>query len=96
MRPVFPLIVLALLAACGGPSTPAAPRAATSDGGICPDPDPIRDGPMVDAIRADDPRTPRAALALSPNDARAQAALAIITGRSTPDRNQTACFAPYF
>ncbi|MGB3556832.1 MAG: hypothetical protein WBA25_19575, partial [Jannaschia sp.] len=62
---------------------------------VCPDPDPSRDGPLVDAIRADDPRPVQAALARDPGDVRARAALAVISGQGRPDPAQAACFAPY-
>lgn len=90
------LAVLALLglAACGG-SGATAPARAVAAGGVCPDADPARDGPLVDAIRTGDARPVQAALARDPADARARAALAIVTGQGRPDPDQAACFAPY-
>lgn len=87
------------LAACGG----AGPGASTADGvaglalarGTCPSPDPVRDGPLVDAIRTGDAAPIRAALAANPGDPRATAALAIVTRQGTPDPSEAACFAPY-
>ena len=93
---VFPL----LLAACAGgnatiPGNPSVSRAVAGGDGVCPDPDPSRDGPFVDAIRADDATAVEAALARSPGDPRAATALAIISGRGTVDPDQAACFVPY-
>ena len=90
------LVMLAALTACGGPNDAgsSATRIAAA-GGTCPDADPVRDGPLVDAIRLSDAAGVRARLAADPGDARAQAALALITGQGRPDADQAACFAPY-
>lgn len=87
-------LVLAALAGCGAPPGGAATRAAAA-GGLCPDPDPVRDGPLVDAIRRGDARAVEAALARDPGDRRAAAAALILAGRSGADPDQAACFAPY-
>ncbi len=93
-------LALCLLTACGGaPSggTSAATRSvagAVSGGGTCPTPDPVRDGPLVDAIRAGNAAALRAVLARDGTDARAAAALALIEGKR-PEANEAACFAPY-
>lgn len=92
MRAALPLLIL--LAACGGGNSPA-PRAVAQSDGACPSPDPVRDGPLVDAIRLDDPAPLRERLARDPDDARAAAALAVVTGRGPVDPDQAACFAPY-
>ena len=97
IRPLA-LAGLLALAACGGgaPAGPAAPRAVAAATGTCPAPDPIRDGPLVDAIRARDATPVRAALARDGGDTRARAALAVITGDGAVDPAEAACFAPYF
>ncbi|WP_299814432.1 hypothetical protein [uncultured Jannaschia sp.] len=86
------LLAIALLSACGGASAPVTEAAGP---GLCPDPDPVRDGPYVDAIRQGDRATVEAALARDPTDPRALAARAIVTGRGRPDPAQADCFAPY-
>ncbi len=86
------LLAVALLAACGGGSVPSTDVAGP---GLCPDPDPVRDGPFVDMIRLDDRAAVEAALARDPADPRALAARAIVTGRGRPDPAQADCFAPY-
>lgn len=95
----LPLLVCLALTACGGggPSSSASPAAlrAVSGGGSCPSPDPVRDGPLVDAIRTGNAAPIDAALARDPADARAAAARAVLTGRGTADADQAACFAPY-
>ncbi|WGH77754.1 hypothetical protein [Jannaschia ovalis] len=96
MRRAAALLAIASLAGCGGAAdAPAVARMSASDGGVCPAPDPVRDGPLVDAIRQGDPAPLRAALARDPSDARAAAALAVVTGRGPVDADQAACFAPY-
>ena len=98
MRVALSSVLALALAACGvAPSgNPSVARAVSAGGGICPDPDPVRDGPLVDAIRADDATSVEAALARAPDDPRARAAFAVISGEGRPDPNQAACFAPYF
>ena len=86
------LLAVALLSACGGGSMPPMEASGPS---LCPDPDPVRDGPFVDAIRLDDLAAIDAALARDPDDPRALAARAIVTGRGRPDPAQADCFAPY-
>jgi hypothetical protein len=92
---VFPL--LPLLAACvdAGAGNPSVARAVAAGDGLCPSPDPARDGPLVDAIRADDATAVEALLVREPSDTRARAALAVISGRGTVDPDEAACFAPY-
>ena len=86
--PGLAVLALAALAGCGGPAT------GVPGGGTCPSPDPVRDGPLVDAIRLETPAPVAAILARDPSDIRARAALDIISG-ARPDRDQAACFAPY-
>lgn len=93
------LVVLALLtlASCGGVppgGTASLARAVASGGGTCPAPDPVRDGPLVDAIQTRDAGPVRAALSRDAADARARAALAVLEGQR-PDPDEAACFAPY-
>ena len=94
MRGLLFLALVSLTACGGGGATPgAAPMArAVAGGGTCPDADPVRDGPLVDAIRTRD----RAALerAAASGEPRAVAALALLRGQAA-DRDQAACFAPY-
>ncbi len=91
------VLLIVALAACAPPAgNPSAARTASlSAGGTCPDADPVRDGPLVDAIRRDDATPVQATLARTPGDPRALAALAIISGQGRPDADQAACFAPY-
>ncbi|SDY66098.1 hypothetical protein SAMN05444004_102265 [Jannaschia faecimaris] len=100
IRLVAVALALVSLAACGGSASSggetAAARTLSFGGGTCPDPDPVRDGPFVDAIRTGDARPVEAILAQRPDDPRALAAQAIITARPPPDPAQAACFSPYF
>ncbi|WP_179380190.1 hypothetical protein [Jannaschia marina] len=98
LKPLSALSIVTLLMACGGGTTtggtsPAVARA-VSTGGTCPAPDPVRDGPLVDAIRTGNAAPIDAALARDPADARALAARAVLTG-ARPDPDHAACFAPY-
>lgn len=99
IRPALSLTLLVALAACGGApaGNPSVARTSVSlaGGGTCPDADPSRDGPLVDAIRRDDAGPVEARLASAPDDARAQAALILISGGGRADPDQVACFAPY-
>jgi hypothetical protein len=90
---LLPLLLAACAATPGG-GNPSVARALAA-GGTCPAPDPVRDGPLVDAIRLDDATTVEAILARDPGDARARAALALISGQGRPDPDEAACFAPY-
>ncbi|MEM7643946.1 MAG: hypothetical protein AAF366_15675 [Pseudomonadota bacterium] len=87
-----------LLAACTAvpPGNPSVSRVSAVSSGTCPSPDPVRDGPLVDAIRADDATSVAAQLARDPSDVRARAALVLISGEGTLDENEAACFTPYF
>lgn len=92
-------VVPFVLAACGAPAPTGggrAPAAIAAGSGVCPDPDPVRDGPLVDAIRTGSVGPIDATLARNPSDARAVAAKAVVDGRTSADPNQLACFAPYF
>lgn len=93
------LLSILALAACAGGSTGNPSVGATSlaaaNGGVCPDADPARDGPLVDAIRRDDATPVEALLAVNPDDARARAALILISGEGRANPDQAACFAPY-
>ena len=101
MRFLSSLALLAALVACGGTGgSDHSGRAVQISGpalagGVCPSPDPVRDGPLVDAIRTGNRAPIEAALTRDPADARALAAQAIVTRRGTPDADQAACFAPY-
>lgn len=96
LRPLG-LVSLLALTACGGaaPSSGDAVAGVRLAAGTCPSPDPVRDGPLVDAIRTGNSVPIEAALARDPGDIRAAAALAIVTRQGTPDPSQAACFAPY-
>ena len=91
------LLTVTLLVGCGGApaGNPSIARGVAVGGGTCPDADPVRDGPLVDAIRRDDAGPVEARLASNPGDPRAQAALVLISGRGQADPDQAACFAPY-
>ena len=98
IRAAAAIAALSVLTACGGAPTgnPSVARVANlTAGGTCPDADPVRDGPFVDAIRRDDATVVEARLARDPGDLRARAALAIISGQGRADADQAACFAPY-
>ncbi|UWQ17646.1 hypothetical protein [Jannaschia sp. M317] len=92
------ILTALMLTACGGGGNGPTPRAAPAlaSGGTCPDPDPVRDGPLVDAIRTGNAAPIQTALARDPADPRALAAQAVLTGRGAADPAQAACFAPYF
>ncbi|MEL6588221.1 MAG: hypothetical protein AAFY65_03495 [Pseudomonadota bacterium] len=96
---IFGLWLMGMSACGGGAPAPSGnasvARAERVGSGVCPSPDPTRDGPLVDAIRRDDARSVEALLARTPEDTRARAALAVISGQGTPDPNEVACFAPY-
>ncbi len=94
MKAVAILAVVALAGCGGGPSGGGAALRSVSLGGTCPAPDPVRDGPLVDAIRRGDAGPVRAALVRNAGDTRAAAALAVIGG-GRPDADEAACFAPY-
>ncbi|MEM8851140.1 MAG: hypothetical protein AAGE03_14035 [Pseudomonadota bacterium] len=97
MRATLPFALASALSACvpsPAPDNPS-PTGLPQVTGTCPSPDPIRDGPLVDAIRADDATSVEAQLARNPGDARARAALVLISGQGPLDENEAACFVPY-